>query len=192
MYDKSYTQEIVKIKVQPPKFDRSALHRRPEFEEGNSRGSKPAPAGVRDDGNKSSTVDDGINLNNQPVEREAKPSIPRLSKASVERNVPPPPARNNNPNPKLVESRPAQGTEYSHSTDKEEITYFNSEDDAYYMELDIENGGGVGLEEDRPIHSEDYEDSRSISRVYSLFILDAVANLAPRSCHQSIPTAGNK
>lgn len=179
MYDKHYTQEIVKIKVQPPKFDRSALHRRPEFEEGNSRGSKPAPAGVHNDANKSSTVDDSTNLNNQPVECEAKPSIPRLSKALVERNVPPPPVRSNNPKP--AESRLAQElkTEYNHSTDKEEVTYFNSEDDAYYMELDIENGG-VGLEEDRPIHSEvDYEDSRSniISRVYSSRILDAIANL---------------
>ncbi|KAF5381340.1 hypothetical protein D9615_008363 [Tricholomella constricta] len=33
LYDKSYTQEVVKIKVAPPKFDKSELHRRPEFEE---------------------------------------------------------------------------------------------------------------------------------------------------------------
>ncbi|KAL7277287.1 hypothetical protein ACG7TL_009143 [Trametes sanguinea] len=33
LYDKSYTQEVVKIKVPPPKFDKSDLHRRPEFEE---------------------------------------------------------------------------------------------------------------------------------------------------------------
>ncbi|KAG6895082.1 hypothetical protein C0992_003216 [Termitomyces sp. T32_za158] len=33
LYDKSYTQEVVKIKVQAPKFDKSELHRRPEFEE---------------------------------------------------------------------------------------------------------------------------------------------------------------
>ncbi|TFK32016.1 hypothetical protein BDQ12DRAFT_693140 [Crucibulum laeve] len=33
LYDKSYTQEIVKIKIPPPKFDRTELHRRPEFEE---------------------------------------------------------------------------------------------------------------------------------------------------------------
>lgn len=160
LYDKHYTQEVVKMKVQPPKFDRTTLHRRPEFEEGNSRGSKPAPAPVHNDGNKSSTADANISLNNQPVECEAKPSIPRVSKAPLERNIPPPPARNNNP--KSGESRSAQESkiEYNHSTDKEEVTYFNSEDDAYYMELEMENGGG--LEEDRPIHSElDYEDSRS-------------------------------
>ncbi|KAG6830451.1 hypothetical protein H0H87_008089, partial [Tephrocybe sp. NHM501043] len=32
LYDKTYTQEVVKIKVPPPKFDKSELHRRPEFE----------------------------------------------------------------------------------------------------------------------------------------------------------------
>lgn len=32
LYDKSYTQEVVKIKIQPPKFERDDLHRRPEFE----------------------------------------------------------------------------------------------------------------------------------------------------------------
>ncbi|KAG7094857.1 hypothetical protein E1B28_005665 [Marasmius oreades] len=33
LYDKSYTQEVVKIKVTPPKFDPDQLHRRPEFME---------------------------------------------------------------------------------------------------------------------------------------------------------------
>ncbi|CAL1699340.1 unnamed protein product [Somion occarium] len=33
LYDKSYTQEIVKIKVPPPKFNKDELHRRPEFTE---------------------------------------------------------------------------------------------------------------------------------------------------------------
>ncbi|KAG5646764.1 hypothetical protein DXG03_002450 [Asterophora parasitica] len=33
LYDKSYTQEVIKIKVPPPKFEKSELHRRPEFDE---------------------------------------------------------------------------------------------------------------------------------------------------------------
>ncbi|KAF8068738.1 hypothetical protein FPV67DRAFT_1087668 [Lyophyllum atratum] len=33
LYDKTYTQEVVKIKVQAPKFDQRELHRRPEFED---------------------------------------------------------------------------------------------------------------------------------------------------------------
>ncbi|KAM6503395.1 RAD52 DNA repair protein [Amanita muscaria] len=32
LYDKAYTQEVVKMKVAPPKFDASELHRRPECE----------------------------------------------------------------------------------------------------------------------------------------------------------------
>ncbi|KAH0835884.1 hypothetical protein J3R83DRAFT_9764 [Lanmaoa asiatica] len=33
LYDKSYAQEVVKIKVPPAKFDKNELYRRPEFEE---------------------------------------------------------------------------------------------------------------------------------------------------------------
>ncbi|KAF8636929.1 hypothetical protein AX17_003180 [Amanita inopinata Kibby_2008] len=33
LYDKAYTQEVVKMKVTPPKFDVSGLHRRPECED---------------------------------------------------------------------------------------------------------------------------------------------------------------
>lgn len=51
LYDKSYTQEITKIKVPPAKFDKSELYRRPEFDDtkpnisGNA--SKVAPASVQ-------------------------------------------------------------------------------------------------------------------------------------------------
>ncbi|KAG1736133.1 Rad52/22 family double-strand break repair protein-domain-containing protein [Suillus paluster] len=51
LYDKSYTQEITKIKVQPAKFDKSELYRRPEFDDTkpNITGStsKAAPASVQ-------------------------------------------------------------------------------------------------------------------------------------------------
>ncbi|KAJ3569182.1 hypothetical protein NP233_g5225 [Leucocoprinus birnbaumii] len=33
LYDKAYTQEVVKMKVPPAKFEKSELHRRPEFSE---------------------------------------------------------------------------------------------------------------------------------------------------------------
>ncbi|KAH9936018.1 hypothetical protein B0H21DRAFT_825553 [Amylocystis lapponica] len=36
LYDKSYTQEVIKIKVPPSKLDRNDLHRRPELDETNS------------------------------------------------------------------------------------------------------------------------------------------------------------
>ncbi|GJE94785.1 Rad52/22 family double-strand break repair protein-domain-containing protein [Phanerochaete sordida] len=46
LYDKSYTQEVVKMKVVPPKFDPSELHRRPECDpnRNNAGPSKPPPA----------------------------------------------------------------------------------------------------------------------------------------------------
>ncbi|KAG0704949.1 Rad52/22 family double-strand break repair protein-domain-containing protein [Suillus ampliporus] len=51
LYDKSYTQEITKIKVPPAKFDKSELYRRPEFDDTKpnitSSTSKAAPASVQ-------------------------------------------------------------------------------------------------------------------------------------------------
>lgn len=42
LYDKAYTQEVVKMKVPPAKFDKSELHRRPEFSEDNKPQTNPA------------------------------------------------------------------------------------------------------------------------------------------------------
>ncbi|EGO29616.1 hypothetical protein SERLADRAFT_405547 [Serpula lacrymans var. lacrymans S7.9] len=42
LYDKSYTQEIVKIKVPPAKFDKGELYRRPEFDDQKPPIQKPA------------------------------------------------------------------------------------------------------------------------------------------------------
>ncbi|KAJ4489915.1 hypothetical protein J3R30DRAFT_3278204 [Lentinula aciculospora] len=41
LYDKQYTNEIVKVKVSPPKFDKENLHRRPEF---STDTNKPGPS----------------------------------------------------------------------------------------------------------------------------------------------------
>lgn len=48
LYDKEYAKEIVKIKVPQPKFDKSQLHRRPEFAEPNTN-STVGPSGARMD-----------------------------------------------------------------------------------------------------------------------------------------------
>ncbi|CCM03269.1 uncharacterized protein FIBRA_05397 [Fibroporia radiculosa] len=45
LYDKSYTQEVVKIKVPPPKFNKNELHRRPEFEDVRPAANASAPNG---------------------------------------------------------------------------------------------------------------------------------------------------
>lgn len=65
--------------------------------------------------------------------------------------------------PKLEVTTPVQDlkTELNHSTDQEEASYFNSEDDAYFMQVDMTDDGVVSLEEDRPIHLEgDCDDSQ--------------------------------
>ncbi|SJK98696.1 uncharacterized protein ARMOST_01965 [Armillaria ostoyae] len=43
LYDKGYAQEVTKIKVQLPKFDKSQLHRRPEFAEPLPLNNPPPP-----------------------------------------------------------------------------------------------------------------------------------------------------
>ncbi|KAG6377568.1 hypothetical protein JVT61DRAFT_15384 [Boletus reticuloceps] len=45
LYDKSYAQEVVKIKVPPAKFDKNDLYRRPEFQERIPDTPAPAPNG---------------------------------------------------------------------------------------------------------------------------------------------------
>ncbi|PCH35239.1 hypothetical protein WOLCODRAFT_145721 [Wolfiporia cocos MD-104 SS10] len=43
LYDKTYTQEVIKIKVPPPKFDKNDLYRRPEFDESRTNPDTSAP-----------------------------------------------------------------------------------------------------------------------------------------------------
>ncbi|KAJ7599400.1 hypothetical protein C8J56DRAFT_189131 [Mycena floridula] len=47
LYDKSYTQEVVKIKVPPPKFEKHELYRRPEFEEPKPQTAQPSTTSVQ-------------------------------------------------------------------------------------------------------------------------------------------------
>ncbi|KAH8103106.1 RAD52 DNA repair protein [Cristinia sonorae] len=51
LYDKSYTQEVVKIKVPPPKFNKDELYRRPEFDPNHASSSA-----VKQEHNPSSTT----------------------------------------------------------------------------------------------------------------------------------------
>ncbi|GJJ14845.1 hypothetical protein Clacol_009113 [Clathrus columnatus] len=170
LYDKQYTQEIVKVKVQPPKFNQDTLHRSPEFEQGNSRGSKPASAS----NSSSSNVNAGSTANvqkplhpsnntgNQSVKCKDEPPTPYISKTPANQIIThdtcqdTPTIRNTK---HLQDSRAKHGN----STDQEDASYFNSEDDPYFMQLDMEVGGEVSLEEDRPIDPEaEYDDPHQI------------------------------
>ncbi|KAI0942166.1 hypothetical protein AcV7_002675 [Taiwanofungus camphoratus] len=80
LYDKSYTQEVIKIKVAPPKFDKNELHRRPEFE-----GSKA---------NQSSTTTNKVmpspGPSIKPEQPDVKPAVlPTVQQPKVLSAVPP-------------------------------------------------------------------------------------------------------
>lgn len=68
LYDKSYAQEVIKIKVPPPKFDKSELHRRPEFDEKHMNAdtpSKPSTSAVKLE--HSSRLNDIMNATTNPA-----------------------------------------------------------------------------------------------------------------------------
>ncbi|KAH9899285.1 hypothetical protein C8Q73DRAFT_313586 [Cubamyces lactineus] len=80
LYDKAYTQEVIKIKVPPPKFDRDQLHRRPEFEE-----TKPnVPASTSTSVSSStSTMTAGPWIKSEPVTMPPPPNVPARTSHSV-------------------------------------------------------------------------------------------------------------
>ncbi|KAF8635374.1 hypothetical protein AX15_000379 [Amanita polypyramis BW_CC] len=77
LYDKAYAQEVVKMKVTPPKFDVSELHRRPEFEVKSNVASVSNAPDVKP-GNNGTTVNNS-NRPSYPTPQqqfEAPPSLP--------------------------------------------------------------------------------------------------------------------
>ncbi|KAL5482331.1 CDC36 [Sanghuangporus weigelae] len=109
LYDKQYTQEIVKMKVAPAKFDKNALHRRPEFQEGNSTGTTaPNAAGP------STTT--ALSVQNAP----AKPIV--LPKAIGMNSFSATPHKSSNPPNVSVTSVPAQVRPFATSTPLRSIT----------------------------------------------------------------------
>ncbi|KAI5118012.1 hypothetical protein M0805_003449 [Coniferiporia weirii] len=68
LYDKQYTQEVIKIKVPPTKFDKDALHRRPEFDPSITTANQPI----------ASTSNASSSSTTAPVARPpAPPAIPK-------------------------------------------------------------------------------------------------------------------
>ncbi|KAF8518349.1 RAD52 DNA repair protein [Hysterangium stoloniferum] len=218
LYDKQYTQEIVKIKVQPAKFDRSALHRRPEFEEGRSgklnvSGSSIATRNAESTSASAPTTP-AIATRNTESKTMPPPPLPHFKDTSHRMQCksepatpenrcsaqPPPPVaataiprhlQSNHPST-TVDTPPAAVVS-SHDTtthnrgpsiDPEEASYFNSEDDALFMQLDMEGVGSMELEEDRPVDTEaDYDLTVSTA-------IDSVQSVPARSdvqshCHAS-------
>lgn len=197
LYDKQYTQEIVKIKVQPPKFDRSALHRRPEFEEGSTgkaggrnacgsaksttesssnavksensaRSMPPPPLPRRCDG-----TDPRVQINPEPNTPDCHPSIhphPRVISAPQD------PCAQVSAQEQPSAQLPVQSTSLQNhpalaqslSVDADEASYFNSEDDALFMQIDMEGIGFEHAEEDRLIHPDADNDGEVDSSVSAM------------------------
>lgn len=216
LYDKQYTQEVVKIKVEPLKFDRSALHRRPEFEEGASESSNRGVGAIIDDGASGDTsVAAATNLpankasNSRSMPPPPLPHRPSPQQAGTVvspthmKSEPVAPASHNHPQsrcqpdqrPFITPQRSAapvsrspcsiatstSNSRQSHSVftthmptiDPDEVSYFNSDDDALFMQLDMERVGSVTLEEDCPIEYADAENGEDADATVS-------ANVEPR------------
>ncbi|KAJ8508286.1 hypothetical protein ONZ45_g9417 [Pleurotus djamor] len=86
LYDKSYAQEVVKIKVPPPKFDKSELYRRPEFQE---KETKPDVSKL-DAAAASSSTNPGASSNALPSSSRVGQSVPAAAASSTRSAFNPP------------------------------------------------------------------------------------------------------
>lgn len=157
LYDKSYTQEVIKMKVQPHKFNQTELHRRPEFEQ-----PKPNPVPIPS----TSTPNKNPNVKSEPISRPIS-SIPAHmrtgaitmktpnSKPSASHNTPPPPYNQNTsrpgpdttstnnmqprPQPQVQpQTKPApQKVEFSEPPRDPEESFSYSDDDAFLAAIDL-------------------------------------------------------
>ncbi|PFH50628.1 hypothetical protein AMATHDRAFT_60766 [Amanita thiersii Skay4041] len=77
LYDKSYTEGVSKIKVQPPRFDASQLHRRPEFEDTKPIITSSSTTVVKLNNNNSTNTSSSTSTNiPQQNQRKPIPAIP--------------------------------------------------------------------------------------------------------------------
>ncbi|KAJ3969093.1 hypothetical protein EV361DRAFT_922665 [Lentinula raphanica] len=75
LYDKQYTNEIVKVKVSPPKFDKENLHRRPEYSVDN--GTSPAVNASGSDLKTSTSTTPSTKTNLQAPVVKSEPGPPK-------------------------------------------------------------------------------------------------------------------
>jgi DNA repair and recombination protein RAD52 len=168
LYDKSYTQEIVKIKVPVAKFDKSQLHRRPEFDE-----SRQQPAA----GPFTSTMTPIVKTETatkplSSIPPHMRPGATPNTKPNTYHSTPPPPYIPNpsRPNPPAQlqtpihaqpqpqrgqqispqQHKPSQKVTFASPTRDADESFSYSDDDAFLAQVDL-GEGDVG----RPI---DYED----------------------------------
>ncbi|KAJ2925390.1 hypothetical protein H1R20_g11713, partial [Candolleomyces eurysporus] len=160
LYDKSYTQEVVKMKVAPPKFDQSGLHRRPEFQE-----TKPSNASTSAANQSSSSRPPISNPAAVPVTVKKEPILNQpLMAPPKPHSMPPPPP----PRPPLVQAQssskapaapPAQrrvnfasssatAIPSTSARDPDDSFHGFSDDDAFLASVDLEDLGPPITDED--------------------------------------------
>ncbi|KAK0494614.1 RAD52 DNA repair protein [Armillaria luteobubalina] len=179
LYDKGYAQEVTKIKVPPPKFDKSQLHRRPEFAEPLPPNNPPPPqtnASIQRAPTVQQPQQRPIPIPQQPQQayippqpqqallpqQQQRPPQPNTSVPQQQRppkpNVPTMPqpnanssSGNGNVHSKTVSSSTMSSIEY----DGDDSFMFGSEDDAFLATVDL-GEGDIG----RPIlcEGEEFDD----------------------------------
>ncbi|KAF6764337.1 RAD52 DNA repair protein [Ephemerocybe angulata] len=126
LYDKSYTQEVVKMKVTPAKFNKDQLHRRPEFDEvkPNIASSSTSYASSSTSSNQSMSASTSASSSHAPYPRQQQtnnkpapvvvkrePTTPSVNPSSAPPARPPQPPNNQRsmpPPPLPAAARPAQ------------------------------------------------------------------------------------
>ncbi|KAJ2914804.1 hypothetical protein MD484_g5602, partial [Candolleomyces efflorescens] len=146
LYDKSYTQEVVKMKVVAPKFDQGELHRRPEFQE-----TKPNISST-------STANQSFSNRTATSNPSAAPVVVKKEQFPNQPLVPPPKPRSMPPPPPPVQAQsssnapqPQRRVNFAASTttvippisvqDPEESFHGFSDDDAFLASVDLEDLG---------------------------------------------------
>jgi hypothetical protein len=156
LYDKDYTQEIVKLKVQPSKFDQADLHRRPEFQQQQQPPDIKPPLMFKSHPRLGSDVSTTI-TNKPPIptglNTPITPIIQKPTTTTTTTTAPsakPLPTRPSLPAQYPSKQKPITTPNHSIINDTEDDSFnCNSQDDAFFAGIDWEDLG-------RPI---DFEES---------------------------------
>ena len=160
LYDKSFVNEVIKIKVQPPKFDKSELHRKPEFEEPQPSTSAASPT-IKSEPQSKPISSVPPHMRPQTTTPRTPHAQPQSSySASTNINTPPPPYNPRNTvapqnasmhrqlpqpqpqlhsNPKLAPQKKGVTFAEPTTTDADESFAF-SDDDAFLAAVDMGEG----------------------------------------------------
>ncbi|KAK0452529.1 RAD52 DNA repair protein [Armillaria borealis] len=172
LYDKGYAQEVTKIKVQLPKFDKSQLHRRPEFAEPLPPNNPPPPqtnTSIQRAATAQQPQQRPVPVPQQPQQAYIPPQLqraplpqqqqrpPQPNASAPQQQRPPQPGNTSNANSSFGNGNvhtktTSSSTLSSIEPDGDDSFMFGSEDDAFLATVDL-GEGDIG----RPIMCEGEE-----------------------------------